>query len=69
MPAQLDAASGEQRKAAKSLLDAATARLEKYTRRLAEDGGSSGGSNSGAPGAPRVEVGCLEEVLVGQTSL
>jgi hypothetical protein len=69
---ELDAASGEQQKAVQVRVDAAAARVEKYMRRVAEEaagGGSGGGGGNdggkvGGDGRPRVEVGCLEEVLV-----
>lgn len=67
---QLDAASGEQKKAVQVRVDAAATRVDKYTQRIsAEAGGGSASGNGGQPGRPRVEVGCLEEVLVSRFHL
>ena len=53
---QLEGASkGKERKAAQAELDKAQARLAKYQGRLSGAGAGEG--------TPRVEVGCLEEVI------
>ena len=58
LPAQLEAASkGKERRAAQAELDRAQARLAKYQERL------GGGAGAAGEGTPRVEVGCLEEVI------
>ncbi len=57
---QLEAAPrGKERKAAQAELERASARLAKYRGRSL----GGGGGNGGADGVPRVEVGCLEEVI------